>query len=1081
MKILQVRFQNLNSLVGEWTIDLRQPVFETDGIFAITGPTGSGKTTILDAICLALYGRTPRLPRITKSGNEIMSRLTGECFAEVVFASQKGQYCCHWSQHRARRRPDGELQAPRHEISSAATGELLESSLRAVSGIVEDVTGMDFERFTRSMMLAQGDFAVFLQADPDERAPILEQITGTGIYSQISMLVHERKRLEQEQLEKLRLEMQTIQVLAPELVRELEAELAGLLEQKTKHENLLKQLGCDIVWLTGIEKLQEELEKLSTEEDKLRLEQEDFAPQAARLERALRAATVEGRYELLSGLRKDLAREHQNLAEEEKKRPPLEQAIVDIRAIRDQAQIAREATLQEQENAAPLLLQVRKLDQRLKTLAGELQQSQADCRKTKQQIEQEEKTLAGQQNARIEAEQKLAGVEQYLSDNGRDQWLIGGLTGIEELLAAQGQLRHKGAALEKTGQAAAGALKKKQRELEKTEKLIGALREGLAEVSTKIEAERLSLKELLGDRLLREYRTDKEALLREMNLRQRIASLEEERQRLADGLPCPLCGATEHPFAAGNIPAVEESERKIAALDAVIGKAEALEAAIAGLEQQAKTAQEKIAQVEKQELSVGAELKQAQQALADAQQALLELQADIERQQQTIVQRLTSLELGDTAGLAPDQLLKMLQARLKSWNEQSLRKVELEKALAGLTSGIERLVAVIDTLKKNLTEKETVLKQRQDESVLLAQERQQIFGDRVADDVERALKNKTAEAVKAVEQATAQSQQADIALKANEVQIAECGKRIDLLQPDLAQMESQVRELLTRADFADESEYKAASLPATELNELRQTAESLQKRRADMQTRREDRTERLERERELQLTSRGKQELEAELAAGEAAARETVDQIAKIHHNLEGNRRALQQIEARQKALEAQQQEWLRWDALHDLIGSADGKKFRNFAQGLTFEIMISHANRELQKLNDRYLLIQEVARPLELSVIDNYQAGEVRSTKNLSGGESFLVSLALALGLSHMSSRRVRVDSLFLDEGFGTLDQEALDAALGSLGSLRQEGKLIGIISHVAALQDRIATRIQIQPRSGGRSTISGPGCTGP
>ena len=113
MKIVQLRFQNLNSLVGEWQIDFTDPAFVADGIFAITGPTGAGKSSILDAICLALYGRTPRLGRITKSSNEIMARQTGECFAEVTFATAGGSYRCYWSQHRSRRKPDGELQQPR--------------------------------------------------------------------------------------------------------------------------------------------------------------------------------------------------------------------------------------------------------------------------------------------------------------------------------------------------------------------------------------------------------------------------------------------------------------------------------------------------------------------------------------------------------------------------------------------------------------------------------------------------------------------------------------------------------------------------------------------------------------------------------------------------------------------------------------------------------------------------------------------------------------------------------------------------------------------------------------------------------
>ncbi len=110
--------------------------------------------------------------------------------------------------------------------------------------------------------------------------------------------------------------------------------------------------------------------------------------------------------------------------------------------------------------------------------------------------------------------------------------------------------------------------------------------------------------------------------------------------------------------------------------------------------------------------------------------------------------------------------------------------------------------------------------------------------------------------------------------------------------------------------------------------------------------------------------------------------------------------------------------------------------------------MMIGQANRQLQKMSDRYLLVRDREQPLELNVVDGYQAGEIRSTKNLSGGESFIVSLALALGLSSMASRNVRVDSLFLDEGFGTLDEEALDTALETLAGLQQDGKLIGVIS---------------------------------
>jgi len=193
MRIHTIRFANLNALAGEWEIDLDHPAY-ADNIYALTGPTGAGKTTILDAISLALYGRTPRLARITKTDNEIMSRHSGDCHAELTFSTKNGHYRSHWSQHRARRKAGGELQNPKHELADADSGEILASGLKDTAAAIERLTGMDYQRFTRAMLLAQGDFAAFLRAAPDERAPLLEQITGTEIYSRISIAVHERLR-----------------------------------------------------------------------------------------------------------------------------------------------------------------------------------------------------------------------------------------------------------------------------------------------------------------------------------------------------------------------------------------------------------------------------------------------------------------------------------------------------------------------------------------------------------------------------------------------------------------------------------------------------------------------------------------------------------------------------------------------------------------------------------------------------------------------------------------------------------------------------------------------------------------------
>ncbi|MFZ3114325.1 MAG: AAA family ATPase, partial [Syntrophales bacterium] len=314
MKILGVRFKNLNSLVGEWQIDFTHPDYASNGIFAITGPTGAGKTTIMDALCLGLYGTTPRLDRVTKSSNEIMSRRTGECFAEVTFETQKGRYRCHWSQHRSRHRPDGELQQARHEITAADSDKVLESKITQVGEFIAEVTGMDFERFTRSMLLAQGGFATFLLAPPGKRGDILEQITGTEIYSRISMQVHQRRTAERDRLALLQVELQGIQILSAEEVRELQADLAGQKVRESEAAGQKEKLRQALAWLEILAVLEKELEGLDRQRQDCEKRQEEFAPTLKKLARANRALALEGDYRIVAALRGQQAGETKELA-----------------------------------------------------------------------------------------------------------------------------------------------------------------------------------------------------------------------------------------------------------------------------------------------------------------------------------------------------------------------------------------------------------------------------------------------------------------------------------------------------------------------------------------------------------------------------------------------------------------------------------------------------------------------------------------------------------------------------------------------------------------------------------------------
>ncbi len=295
---------------------------------------------------------------------------------------------------------------------------------------------------------------------------------------------------------------------------------------------------------------------------------------------------------------------------------------------------------------------------------------------------------------------------------------------------------------------------------------------------------------------------------------------------------------------------------------------------------------------------------------------------------------------------------------------------------------------------------------------------------------------------------------------------------------ELARREAAFHARLPESGFSDEAAYLQACLPQERLAELTHWAEELARDETAITTRQRDRQETLQGELERNLTAKPLEQVREEHAALASQLGDLQKELGAIDQQLRQHAEQLQRHQNRLQEIRQQGRECERWERLRVLIGSSDGKKFRNFAQGLTFELMVAHANRQLSKMNDRYILVRDTAEPLELNVIDNYQAGEIRSTKNLSGGESFIVSLALSLGLSGMASRNVRVDSLFLDEGFGTLDEDALETALETLAGLQQEGKLIGIISHVPALKERIGARIQVEAGSGGRSTLSGPGC---
>ncbi|MEN6326346.1 MAG: SbcC/MukB-like Walker B domain-containing protein [Syntrophomonas sp.] len=470
------------------------------------------------------------------------------------------------------------------------------------------------------------------------------------------------------------------------------------------------------------------------------------------------------------------------------------------------------------------------------------------------------------------------------------------------------------------------------------------------------------------------------------------------------------------------------------------------------------------------------EMARKEHSLMEKQSAALEKQCAQTRGQAFLLVELYGADDLSIPNL--DSYFDNLTARRDKWQAKQTEKEAQEKLINASELELAKKQTLYHKLEDELRSKRRDLDAWQNELHKLSLERQGLFADKNPDEEEKRLADFVQDAEKEQAKASDSLRQAQLELKNLKEKIETITVSTQARAGDLTQMEQALVTRLTRLGFADEADYRNSCLDEQVFAALQNTAENLKHEQLEISTLIQDKSEALRGEREKRITEQLPGELQHNLSSCEADIGEIQREIGALKLRLDEDEQARQSQAELMKNINTQTRELTRWDTLHALIGSADGKKYRNFAQGLTFQTMIAYANRQLSKMTDRYLLATDNSELLGLSVIDNYQAGEIRSTKNLSGGESFIVSLALALGLSSMASHNVRIDSFFLDEGFGSLDEYALDTALETLAGLHQDDKIIGVISHVPALKERINAQIQVIPQTGGRSMISGPGC---
>ncbi len=1162
MKILSVRLLNLNSLKGEWKVDFRDPAFLHSNLFAITGATGAGKSTLLDAICLALYHQTPRLKSLSATSNELMSRHTAECLAEVEFAVRDGAYRAFWSQRRSRGALDGNLQAARVELATL-DGQVLTDKSKEKLELTEQLTGLDFARFTRSILLSQGNFAAFLNASANERAELLEELTGTQIYGELSVAVFERCRELKQQQDVMLARIDGITLLSSDQLAELDATIQALVAEQHQRQTQLQQQRHALQWQRDV----------TVAEQQQQAAQQTLSSIAA----AMDAAKV--------GFEK-LAR-HQQLQPMQ----PLYQQLLQHRELRNEQQTGMAWCVEQWHHAYPAYLQ--QYHAGLAYLSEQQQQSQQAVDQLQQQLQQlqanppsdhsalaSEKTYIDTQlpvlqsagRSLQQAREALPALQLQLQDAQQQQQLYREQAQVveqqltplqQQLQALQQQLQHHNAGDHIATQQHWHNQRLRCQHLAQGLQQHQELQQQLAELAQKQQAlqPELTLKRQLF-RQLKEQLDDKKQIVKQQQL---LSALLQHRDALQDGAPCPLCGSLQHPqpLASTDVDLLPQYLAEVTRLEQQIDHETREGSRLSTMDSQWQLQHQQIA----------AKLTALQQQLQPSWQQLL-LDCATPRMR-CVPPELADphapcdpTALGDVAAWIEAQLhLTQQQQMDHDALQQQLQQHQLQyQQLQQQRREIEHRIA--DT-QHQLQRVEAQLEQNQQQAQSATAQLELLFGEwttrwstpipQVSDDPLLQAKRWRDHLQQRIGQLT-QLQQAHLAWQQQhqqlQQQLQECREQqhhqaqqralwlqvpqqpsqtpsafplqsiessprppeagdVQLLQQRLAELEQLANrwqlhdqqlthysskcqqlqaEFLQQAHalgLTNESEYLLALLSDSQKTMLETQQQQLQHEQVQTQAIANAATHTLE---QLHLQKSQDAILASVLqqhadAPSLAAFIEQNEQALQALSQQLGEQRQLQKTQqqlAQQQAdfyaqLQQLQQHYQEWQKLNSLIGSADGARYRRFAQGLTLEQLVLLANRQLQQLHSRYQLARKADAELELVVVDSWQADSTRDTKTLSGGESFLVSLALALALSDLVSHKTRLESLFLDEGFGTLDPETLECALAALDQLQASGRMIGIISHVEALKERIPTQIRVHKQAGsGWSRLELPSADG-
>lgn len=1029
MKILAIRGKNLASIEEAFEIDFRKEPLRSAGIFAITGNTGSGKSTLLDALCLALFDDTPRtygasenisvedVPGRTLNQRDcrtILRRGAGSGYAEADFVALSGiPYRSRWQVRRAHERPDGALQNTEIRLYNLDTGTEEQGTKTELLATVSRLIGLTFEQFTRAVLLAQGDFAAFLKARQIEKAELLEKLTGTEIYSRISVKIYEYFKEAETAYDILASKMEDVEFLSDEERRNLEEEretLTPVIEELTEFINIADS---ELKWMER-DALLEEAERNA----RLQWEKagEDVLQASSRydyISKIDKVASIGERFYLWRNTNADM--EDVKKAYAAKRKEAEEgKSVLDTLNIRiEEWKKESEKLRTDWKLLSPAIEKAKEIDIRIGEARRRTYELEADYKKALE--------------AECEAERYGKEIGDRLEE-GRKKY---------EKLGAW----FKACAIYEPAVSNIG--------------LITTLLEDIRFAVSQQEFYAENLKNALeiyedGIKCLEAVEVEKKRV---------DAMLPEEiylwRSKLEPGTPCPVCGSTCHPFAiSGNMrEGGEDGERRLR-------------------EEELNGMKRKIA----------ADMERFSTRVENCKNEISRLEVRIQHYRE---QEKTATERVDVflymvsdwkKRLSEGGLKERLEKFSERWKRNREEYVRMEEMLMKTEAEAEISDREFPKIREMRMERERLFRDEKQKEEELCRERAVLLNGNSVDEVTSDYEGRKAlsedKGRRLTEEFRLVSQNRD-ALEGTLLRMEEEKIRLSALTERLTE---EIGKWLEAEGISWEVLFELAGKDKNWVLREKEALAALKENETVCKTAFSERRK----SRELHAASRigGKSEeydIES-LTSGLEESRKRLTEInrrkAEIEMIFSEERKKRKKVELMKERLAKNAEALEHWRRLNHLLGSASGAKFKQIAQGYTLDALLVFANKHLEELSSRYKL-ERIPSTLALQVVDGDMLNEVRTVHSLSGGESFLLSLALALGLSSLSSNRMKVESLFIDEGFGSLDKETLNVAMDVLEGLRSQGRKIGVISHVTEMTDRINAKIRVVKSAAGKSYV--------